>query len=99
MVGGLWFTVYGLQVYLAHKKMQPPRSLQYGDAWGPMVILGAWVFSYERGTPVGRRDSTSEQGGAAGGGCVDHRLAEAHPLIRKRHPIGPYSRTMPMALW
>jgi len=25
-----------------------------------------------------------------------HRVT---PLIRKRHPIGPYSRTMPRALW
>ena len=29
-----------VQGYLAHKKMQPPRTLQYGYALGPMMVLG-----------------------------------------------------------
>ena len=43
----------GLQGYLAHKKLRPPRALQKEDAYGPMVVLGKRAASYERGTPVG----------------------------------------------
>ena len=28
------------------------RSLPYDYAYGPTVVLGGWVVSYERGTPV-----------------------------------------------
>ena len=41
-----------LQGFLAHKKLPPPRTLQYGYAYGPMVVLGGGAVSYERGTPV-----------------------------------------------
>ena len=33
-----------LKGYLAHKKRQPPRALQYDYAYGPTVILGGWLF-------------------------------------------------------
>ena len=42
----------GLQGYLAHEKLPPPRTLQKIHAKGPMGVLGGWVFSFERGTPV-----------------------------------------------
>ena len=38
--------------YLAQKKQRQPRTLQKGYALGPVVVLGGWVVSYERGTPV-----------------------------------------------
>ena len=41
-----------VQGYLAHKKLQPPRTLQEDCALGPMVALGGGAVSYERGTPV-----------------------------------------------
>ena len=46
--------VDGLQGYLAHKKTPPRRTLQNAYAYGPMVAIGRWAFSYERGTPVRR---------------------------------------------
>ena len=30
--------------YLSHKEIPPRRTLQWPCAWGPMVILGGWVF-------------------------------------------------------
>ena len=33
-------TEQNLQVYLAHKKHPPPRTLQKDYTWGPMVVLG-----------------------------------------------------------
>ena len=33
-----------IQGYLAHKKLRPPRNLQYDYAWGPMVVLGGGLF-------------------------------------------------------
>ena len=51
---GLRLRVKGLQGYLAHqKKKRRPRTLQQGYACGPMVILGGWAVSYERGPYVG----------------------------------------------
>ena len=44
--------VQGLQGYLAHKKQQPPRTLQKDYAQGHMVALRWGAVSYERGTPV-----------------------------------------------
>ena len=41
-----------LQGYLAHKKTPSRRTLQYAYAYGPVVVLGGWVFYEERGTPV-----------------------------------------------
>ena len=41
-----------LQGYLAHEKRSPRRTLQQLYVWGPVVILGGWVFFHERGTPV-----------------------------------------------
>jgi hypothetical protein len=41
-----------LQGYLAHKKLLPPRILQWAYVWGLAVVLGGGAFSYERGTPV-----------------------------------------------
>ena len=29
-----------LQGYLDHKKLPPPKTLQYARAWGPAVFLG-----------------------------------------------------------
>ena len=31
-------------MYLAHKKLPPPRTLQYGCAQGPTVVLMGWQF-------------------------------------------------------
>ena len=42
------------QGYLAHTQTPLPRTLQEPCAWGPMVVLGGWAFSHERGTPVCR---------------------------------------------
>ena len=33
-----------LQGYLAHKKPQPPRNLQYDYAYGPTAVLGGGRF-------------------------------------------------------
>jgi hypothetical protein len=41
-----------LQGYLAHKKPPPPRTLQQAYAYGPVVVLGGGLVSYERGTPA-----------------------------------------------
>ena len=37
----LWWVLQG---YVAQKNPPPLRTLQYPYAWGPMVILGGWVF-------------------------------------------------------
>ena len=47
----------GVQGYLAYKKPPPPRTVQYDNAMGPVGVLGGWVFSYERSSPVGLRIS------------------------------------------
>ena len=41
-----------VQGYLAHNKPPPHRTLHWDYASGPMVVLGRWAVSYERGTPV-----------------------------------------------
>jgi len=41
-----------VQGYLAHKKTHPPGTLPLACAKGPREVLGGWVFSYERVTPV-----------------------------------------------
>jgi len=41
-----------VQGYLVDKKTPAPRTLQQGYAYGPMVVLDGWLFSYERGNPV-----------------------------------------------
>ena len=46
------FRIHDLQGYLTHKKQHRFQTLQKGYAWGPMVVLGRWAVSYERGTPV-----------------------------------------------
>ena len=51
-----------LQWYLVYEKTPPPRTLQYGYAYGPMVGLGGGAFSYERGAPVMKYFPTTEQG-------------------------------------
>jgi hypothetical protein len=48
-----------LQGYLAHKKVQPPRTLEKAYAYGPVPILGGGAVSYEQGTPVGLPTSVS----------------------------------------
>ena len=35
----------GIQVYLAHKKPHPPRTLPWAYAEGPRGVLGGWAFS------------------------------------------------------
>ena len=42
-----------LQGYLAHKKLPPPRTLQWAYAQGPTVVLGKGAVSYGRGNSVG----------------------------------------------
>ena len=32
------------QGYIAHKKQQLPRTLHYDYAYGPMVVIGVWLF-------------------------------------------------------
>ena len=44
--------VVRLQGYLVHKKPPAHRTLQWGYAQDPMVVLGRGAVSYERGTPV-----------------------------------------------
>ena len=83
--------VGGVQGYLAHKKPPSRRTLQQAFAQGPMVILGGWAFSYERGTPV-RRPMRSNRSNFA------HITYRGTSLTRKRLPVGPYSRTVPRAL-
>ena len=34
----------GVQGYLAHKKLPPPRILQQAYAWGPRAVLGRVKF-------------------------------------------------------
>ena len=41
-----------VQGYLAHKNTPPFGTLLQAYAWGPRGVLGGWVFSYWRGTPV-----------------------------------------------
>ena len=41
-----------LRGYLAHKKLPPPRTLQWAYTLGPTVVLGGGQVSYGRGTPV-----------------------------------------------
>ena len=33
-----------VQGYLAHKKLPPPRTLQWADAYGPRAVLGGGQF-------------------------------------------------------
>ena len=33
-----------IQGYLAHEKHNPRGTIQQAYAWGPMMILGGWVF-------------------------------------------------------
>jgi len=42
----------GSKGVLAHKKTQPPRTLEWDYALGPMVVPGGWRFLIKRGTPV-----------------------------------------------
>ena len=46
-----------IQKYLTYERTQPPRTLPKAYAKGPRVVLGGWVFSYERGTPAAGRGS------------------------------------------
>jgi len=74
-----------------------------------MEALGGEAVSYERGTPV--RDTEAapshvcpEAGAPSRGGpmlfhLVPRRAYRGTSLIRNRHPVGPYSRTMPRLLW
>ena len=48
-----------MQGCLAHKKPPHSRTLQQGNAQGPMVVLGGVAVSDERDTPV----AISGQGG------------------------------------
>ena len=41
------FLMSGVQVFLAHKKTFPPRTLQWDFAWGPVVVLGGGAVPYE----------------------------------------------------
>ena len=40
--------------YLAHEKHSPPRTLQWDHAYGPTMVLGGGVVSYEWSTPAPR---------------------------------------------
>ena len=46
---------------LAHAEPRPPRTLQQDYAQGPMMFLGGWAVSYERGTPVPSTQDPSTQ--------------------------------------
>ena len=89
--------------YLAHKKQRPRRALQYDSAYGPMVVLGDRAVFYKRGTPVVpnlRRRKTRTQGYPAHTKTSSRRTLQYRgtSLIRKRTPLGPYSRPMPRVL-
>ena len=77
-----------------------------------MVILWGWAVSYERGTPVELCLAAYDHP-RDGAHCtarvvnlsrccqlqLSSRVQGFLSLIRKRHPVGPYSRPMPRALW
>ena len=42
-----------LQGYLTYEKTHPSRTLPWAHASGPKGVLGGWVFSCGRFTPVG----------------------------------------------
>ena len=44
-----------VQGYLAHEKTPPPQDPTVGVCLGPCGGPRGWMFSYERGTPVGPR--------------------------------------------
>ena len=46
------YSALWIQGYLADKKPLPPRTIQYGSAYGPVLVLGGGAFHYERGTSV-----------------------------------------------
>ena len=46
-----------LQGYLTHKKTHFLRTLPYAYAKGSRGVLGGWVFSHGRDTPVGPAES------------------------------------------
>ena len=88
-------TSWGVQGYLAHKN-QPPLEGHH-RALGMVVQLGprGWQFLmsemslYEGppGWPVLARCGRAV------------RSYRGTSLIRNRHPVGPYSRTMPRLIW
>ena len=48
----LWsIVVCHVQGYFAHKNPPPRRTPQKPYAWGPMVLLGGWVFLMSEVTP------------------------------------------------
>jgi len=66
-----------------------------------MVIVGGVGVSYERGTPgrVHRGRGVHLLLLDGDGGPPDVLLRASTSLIKKRLPLGPYSKPMPRALW
>ena len=64
--------------------------------------LSRETISSERGNPVVPTLCLSERGETVGresGWGTLPRVYRGTLLIRKRNPLGPFSRTMPRALW
>ena len=102
---------FQLQGFLAHKKHPPPRRggdgalgivLLYGPG-GALFLMGEVpMYHPERNhtaRAIGNRSMQSS------GEISSHRedapglRYRGTSLIRNNAPLGPYSRTMPMALW
>ena len=67
-----------------------PLLLHVDLCLGPYVGPRGRAFSYERGTPVRARTALR---------VVLCYYRGTLLIIRNRHPVGPYSRTMPRLLW
>ena len=72
-----------VQGHLTHKKQRPPRTLQQDYAQGPMVALGGWAVSYERGTPVHVRVPRHSRG-------WHHPVQGYLPHKKQPSPPGPH---------